>query len=125
MKRAYTGVGVTASGPYSHAVESDGFIFFSGQTAMNGELPILKKESISKQVELVFEHLEAVMTASQVSFSDVVKVNVYLTSMAYFEEMNHIYQEKFKDPFPARTCVAVKELPLEADVEIEMIARRK
>lgn len=92
---------------------------------MNGELPILKKESISKQVELVFEHLEAVMTASQVSFSDVVKVNVYLTSMAYFEEMNHIYQEKFKDSFPARTCVAVKELPLEADVEIEMIARRK
>lgn len=48
MKRAYTGVGVTASGPYSHAVESDGFIFFSGQTAMNGELPILKKVSLSK-----------------------------------------------------------------------------
>ena len=59
------------------------------------------------------------------TFDDVVKVNVFLTSMSYFQEMNSVYAEHFSAPYPARTTVAVAELPLEASIEIELTARRE
>ena len=64
------------------------------------------------------------MEQAGVTFDDVLKVNVYLTSMKHFKAMNEVYETYFKAPYPARTCVAVLELPLEADVEIELIAKR-
>ncbi len=65
------------------------------------------------------------MFQAGVSYDDVVKVNVFLTSMKYFAEMNAIYETHFNAPFPARTCVAVYELHLGADVEIKFIIKRK
>ena len=127
MKRKiYTGEGVSASGPYSHAVDAGDYVFFSGQTAMNS---LRKKEKslkgrIDLQTEEVFLNLASVMVTANVKSSQVVKVNVYLTSMDDFDAMNEVYQSFFEAPYPARTCVAVKELPLGADVEIEMIAQK-
>lgn len=127
MKRKiYTGEGVSASGPYSHAVDAGDYVFFSGQTAMNslGKNNSLLKGKIDLQTKEIFSNLASVMKAADIDKSQVVKVNVYLTSMKHFEAMNGIYQEFFESPYPARTCVAVKELPLGADIEIEVIAKK-
>lgn len=123
MKRvAYTGKNVKASGPYSHVVEANGFFYFSGQTAYNGLENTESKLNITKQTVACFDNLLDVMKEVEITFDNVVKVNVYLTDMSYFDEMNSVYETMFKTPFPARTCVAVKALPLGADIEIECIA---
>lgn len=127
MKRTtYTAQGVSASGPYSHAVDGGDYIFFSGQTAMNslGEEGKSLKGDIQAQTKEVFKNLNEVMTEAGVTSNQIVKVNVYLTTMANFDAMNEIYQNFFEAPYPARTCVAVYELPLGAEVEIELIAKK-
>ncbi len=127
MKRKdYTAKGVSASGPYSHAVDGGDFIFFSGQTAMNslGEEGKALKGKVAEQTKEVFSNLQSAMDAAGVEGHQVVKVNVYLTTMDDFVAMNEVYQEFFEAPYPARTCVAVHELPLGAEVEIEIIAKK-
>lgn len=122
----YTADNVSASGPYSHAIDAGDFIFFSGQTAMNGVEPVEEqaKDTITEQTKKSLSYLQSVMEAAGVTSDDVMKVNVYLTKMAYFGEMNEVYKEFFNEPYPARTCVAVYELPLGADVEIEVIVKK-
>lgn len=127
MKRKnYTAKAISASGPYSHAVDAGDFIFFSGQTAMNslGEEGKSLKGKIKLQTEEVFSNLTSVMEAANVNSAQVVKANVYLTTMDDFDAMNEVYQSFFEAPYPARTCVAVKELPLGAEVEIELIVKK-
>lgn len=127
MKRKnYTAKNISASGPYSHAVDAGDFIFFSGQTAMNslGEESKSLKGKIKSQTEEVFSNLTSVMEAAGVNSNQVVKVNVYLTTMDDFNAMNEVYQSFFEAPYPARTCVAVRELPLGAEVEIELIVKK-
>lgn len=115
--------GATAIGPYSHAVDMDGVIYLSGQT------PILPggglAEGIANQTQQCFDNLFAVLDAAGLTPDDVQKVNVYLTDMKNFPEMNEVYAKQFSKPYPARTTVAVAGLPLGADVEIEMIAKRR
>lgn len=126
VRKNYTAKGVSASGPYSHAIDGGEYVFFSGQTAMNTvvEGEEVTKGSIEEQTETVFANLSAVMEAAGVHSDDVVKVNVYLTTMDHFDRMNGVYKDFFNAPYPARTCVAVYELPLGADVEIEIIAKK-
>lgn len=126
MRKTYTAKDVSASGPYSHAVDAGDYVYFSGQTPMNRLNPedVPENESITSQTEQCFIHLKSVMEEAGVTEANVVKVNVYLTDMKHFNEMNAVYENFFQAPFPARTCVAVYELPLGADVEIEIIAKR-
>lgn len=124
-RKIVTGKQVTSSGPYSHAVDTGDYLFFSGQTAYNTLDYDGKKLDITTQTHKCFAHLQDVMNEAGVSLDDVVKVNVYLTGMKYFAEMNAVYEKQFTAPYPARTCVAVLELPLEADVEIECIVKKK
>ena len=126
VRKNYTAKGVSASGPYSHAIDGGEYVFFSGQTAMNTvvEGEEVTKGSIEEQTETVFANLSAVMEAAGVHSDDVVKVNVYLTTMDHFDRMNGVYKDFFNAPYPARTCVAVYQLPLGADVEIEIIAKK-
>lgn len=126
MRKTYTAKDVSASGPYSHAVDAGDYIYFSGQTPMNRLNPedVPDNESITSQTEQCFIHLKSVMEEAGVTEANVVKVNVYLTGMKHFNEMNAVYENFFQSPYPARTCVAVYELPLGADVEIEIIAKR-
>lgn len=125
-RKNYTADNVSSSGPYSHAIDAGDFIFFSGQTAMNGAESEGKKTkgNITEQTKTALSYLKSVMEVAKVTSDDVVKVNVYLTKMAYFDEMNAVYKDFFNDPYPARTCVAVNELPLETDVEIEVIVKK-
>ena len=125
VRKTYRAKNVTASGPYSHAVEADDFIFLSGQTAMNAETVENLQGNIAEQTKQCFTNLFEVLEAANLTHDDVVKVNVYLTDMNNFSSMNEVYKTFFNEPYPARTCVAVLALPLGAEVEIEMIAKRK
>lgn len=124
MRKTYRAKNVTASGPYSHAVEADNFLFLSGQTAMNTGTVENLQGNIAEQTKQCFTNLSEVLEAANLTFDNVVKVNVYLTDMNNFSAMNEVYKTYFQEPYPARTCVAVLALPLGAEVEIEMIAKR-
>ncbi|NLY63185.1 MAG: RidA family protein [Erysipelothrix sp.] len=124
-RKIINGNNVTASGPYSHAVDAGDYVFLSGQTGYNQANYDGMKLSIEDQTHSAFKNLDEVMQAGNLSYDDVIKVNVFLTSMDDFHPMNEIYKTKFNAPYPARTCVAVHQLPLEADVEIEYIIKRK
>jgi len=113
-----------AVGPYSQAVASGNHVFLSGQTPIDPATGALIEGSLAEQTQRCFHNLGAVLDAAGLNFGDVVKVNVYLTSMSDFGEMNDVYARQFEEPFPARTTVAVAALPLGARVEIELVARR-
>jgi len=125
MKRqAYTAKDVMSSGPYSHAIDSGEYIYVSGQTAKNS-LTLEKQDlNIQEQAEECFKNINRILKELDLTEANVVKVNVYLTSMKHFDAMNEVYKTKFTEPYPARTCVAVLELPLKADIEIEVVAKR-
>lgn len=114
-----------ASGPYSHAVDAGDYIYFSGQTAKNVPGVEDMTGDITAQTKQCFANLFDVMEEADLESDDIVKVNVYLTDMKNFKAMNEVYEKQFNEPFPARTCIAVLELPLGAEVEIEMVAKRQ
>ena len=112
-----------AVGPYSQAVRSGDHVFLSGQTPIDPASGALVDADVAGQTQQCFDNLEAVLAAAGLTFDDVVKVNVYLTAMDDFAEMNAVYARRFAEPFPARTTVAVAALPLGAQIEIELVAR--
>ena len=124
-RKAFNTKTVSSSGPYSHVTDAGDYLYFSGQTAKN-RLDVTEDLTgdIAKQTEVAFNNLFDVMEDMGVTEEQVVKVNVYLTTMKNFEAMNDVYKEKFSAPYPSRTCVAVLELPLGAEVEIEMIVKK-
>ncbi|MTK12087.1 MAG: RidA family protein [Clostridiaceae bacterium] len=124
-RKAFSAEGAVAVGPYSHAVESGEHVYFSGQTPINPETGKLVKGDISAQTEQCFKNLFNVLKAAGLTPDEVVKVNVFLTDMNNFAEMNKVYSTKFSTPYPARTTIGVASLPLGAQVEIEMVARRQ
>lgn len=111
-----------AVGPYSHAVRSNGHVFCSGQTPLDPATGELVRGGVADQTRQCFANLFAVLAAAGLVPADVVKCNVYLTDMADFAAMNEAYERQFEAPYPARTTVAVAGLPLDAAVEIEMVA---
>ncbi len=121
---AITAPNAVAVGPYSHAVESNGFVFLSGQTPLDQATGLLVQGSIEDQARQCFRNLFAVLAAAGLSPADVVKCNVFLTDMDDFASMNAVYAEQFDTPYPARTTIGVAALPVGASIEIEMIAQR-
>lgn len=110
-------------GPFSQAVKTDGFLFFSGQVAQDPATGKVVEGGIVPQTERVFQNLSAVLKAAGKSFDDVVRAGVYLTNMADFAAMNGIYAKYFSQPFPARTTIGVAALPLGACVEIDLVVK--
>jgi 2-iminobutanoate/2-iminopropanoate deaminase len=113
-----------AVGPYSQGVWAGDLLFLSGQAPLDPATGRLVEGSLERQTQQVFDNLEAVLVGAGLTMHDVIKVNVYLISMADFAAMNEVYAQRFAPPFPARSTVAVAELPLGAHVEIELIAKR-
>ncbi len=111
-----------AIGPYSQAIEANGFVFASGQIAIDPSTGKLSTGSIEDQTHLVLSNLQAVLEAAGSSFEKVVKCTVFLQDMDDFSRMNAVYGEFFKPPFPARAAVQVARLPKDVKVEIEAIA---
>ncbi len=123
-RKAFSAKGAVAVGPYSHAVESGGFVYLSGQTPIDPATGKLVEGDILAQTRQTFANLFNVLEAAGLTPDDVVKVNVYMTDMGNFKAMNEVYATRFSAPFPARTTIGVKELPLGALIEIEMVATR-
>lgn len=123
-RKTFTAAGATAVGPYSHAVEAGDLVYLSGQTPLDSSTGKLAEGDIAAQTEQCFKNLFNVLAAAGLNEANVVKVNVFLTDMANFAAMNAVYATKFNAPYPARSTVAVAGLPLGAQVEIELIARK-
>ena len=123
-RKAISAQGAVSVGPYSHAVESGNLLYLSGQTPIDSETGKLVEGDIVTQTEQCFKNLFNVLYSAGLSPDDVVKVNVFLTDMKDFNAMNSVYSKQFSSPYPARTTIGVNELPLGAQIEIEMIARR-
>ena len=124
-RKAFNAIGAVAVGPYSHAVESGDLVFLSGQTPIDSQTGKLVQGNIKDQTEQCFENLFNVLAAADLMPDNVEKVNVFLTDMNNFSAINEVYSKQFKAPYPARTTIGVASLPLGAQVEIEMIARKK
>jgi len=122
--RIHTNNAPAAIGPYSQAVCTGNLIFTSGQIPLNPETGVLEGETITEQTHRVCKNLEAVLTAAGGSLKTAVKTVCFLSNMADFAEFNEVYAKYFTEK-PARSCVAVKELPKDALVEVEVIAEKE
>lgn len=112
-----------AIGPYSQAIDAGAFVFISGQIPVNpsnGEIP----EGIKAQTAQSISNVKAILASAGLTVDNVVKTTVFLADMALFGEMNEVYAQEFTAQFPARSAVAVRELPKQVLVEIEVIAAR-
>ncbi len=112
-----------ALGPYSQAIVSDGWIFASGQIAIDPATGSLIEGGVDKQADRVLRNLAAVLAAAGGSLQTVVKTTVFLSDMSLFADMNEVYARHFRDHRPARATVAAGGLPKGVDVEIEAVAR--
>ena len=111
-----------AVGPYSQAIAIDNLVFTSGQIAVvEGKL---MEGSVEDQAHQVMKNLQAVLQAAELDFNQVIKTTIFLTDMADFTVINKVYDSYLAQPYPARETVAVKQLPLGANVEISMIASK-
>lgn len=110
-----------AVGTYSQAIKSGNTVYISGQIPLVPETMALIGGDFKGQVCQVFENLSAVATAAGGSLGHIVKLNIYVTDMANFSEVNEVMAEYCQEPYPARAVVAVKQLPLDALVEIEAV----
>lgn len=112
-----------AIGPYSQAVCVGNLVFTSGQIPLNPETGVIEGKDITEQAHRVCKNLEAVLEASGSSTKKAVKTVCFLSDMSDFGAFNEVYAQYFTEK-PARSCVAVKELPKGALVEVEVIAER-
>lgn len=111
-----------AVGPYSQAIKARGFIFLSGQIPIDPATGTLIQGGVAAETRQVLRNLEAVLKDAGASLDDVVKTTVYLKDISKFTEMNNVYAEFFREPYPARATVEVRDLPKGAQVEIDAVA---
>ena len=123
MKIISTANAPAAIGPYSQAIDTGTFVYASGQLPIDpatGTMP----DGIKEQTAQPLANVKAILAEAGLSPANVVKTTVFLSDMANFAPMNEVYAQFFSAPFPARSAVAVKELPKQALVEIEVVALR-
>ena len=113
-----------ATGPYSQAIEANGFVYASGQLPIDPATGQFPEGGIQEQTRQSILNAQAILEEAGLSLDNVVKTTVFLADMNDFAAMNEVYASYFKAPFPARSAVAVKTLPKGAMVEIECIAAR-
>lgn len=111
-----------AIGPYSQAIKANGLVFVSGQTGVVPRTKEFAGQTVAEQTAQALKNLQAILQAAGTDLSHVVKTSVFLADMATFGEMNSVYATFFPDAPPARSTIAVRGLPLNALVEIDLIA---
>ena len=120
-KQIATNNAPAAIGPYSQAIDMGNMVFISGQIPVNpatGEVP----EGIKAQTAQSIANIKAILAEAGLKINNVIKATVFLADMSLFGDMNEVYGQEFTMPYPARSAVAVKELPKQVLVEIETIA---
>lgn len=121
MKTFFTEKAPKAVGPYSQAIAAGGMIYLSGQIAINPASGAIEATDIEGQTEQVCKNVAAVLEAAGTSLAAAVKTTCFLADMGDFQKFNDVYEKYFTGK-PARSCVAVKELPKGALCEVEVIA---
>lgn len=109
-------------GPYNQAVEYNGLLFVSGQLAIDPSTGKFEDGDITVQTHRVFKNLEAILAKAGLTFSNVLKVTCLLADMNEFKQMNEVYARYFTENEPARAAFEVARLPLDAKIEIELVA---
>lgn len=111
-----------AIGPYSQAVKSGNFIFASGQIPLDPVSGNMAEADIKKQTERVMENIKGLLESENLTMANIIKTTCFLTDMANFAAFNEVYAAYFPENPPARSTVAIKSLPKDALVEVEIIA---
>lgn len=124
MKPIVTSAAPAAIGPYSQAIEVNGFVYASGQLPIDPATGAFPEGGVQEQTRQSLLNVKAILEEAGLKLANVVKTTVYLADMGDFAAMNEIYSQFFSQPFPARSAVAVKALPKGALVEVEVIAAR-
>ena len=124
MKAIQTNNAPAAIGPYSQAIEVNGFIFASGQIPIDPATGEFVKGGIKEQTRQSLLNAKSILIAAGTDLNHVVKTTVFLSDMANFTAMNEVYSTFFEQPFPARSAVAVKDVPKGALVEVEVLAAK-
>jgi 2-iminobutanoate/2-iminopropanoate deaminase len=107
-------------GPFSAGVKANGFLFLSGQVGIDQDGNLANDFDL--EVRQIFKNIEAVLSEQKLTFDNIVSVTVYLKDMQNFRRFNDIYKTYFNGYYPTRTCIAVLELPLKANVELTITA---
>ncbi|WP_019968327.1 RidA family protein [Segatella maculosa] len=124
MKAIHTNNAPAAIGPYSQAIEVNGFVFASGQIPIDPKTGNFVEGGIKEQTTQALTNAGNILKEAGTDLAHVVKTTVYLADMADFAAMNEVYATFFSQPFPARSAVAVKDLPKGARVEVEVLAAK-
>lgn len=124
MKAISTTKAPAAIGPYSQAIEVNGFVYASGQIPIDPATGQFVEGGIKEQTRQSLTNAQNILKEAGTDLSHVVKTTVYLSDIANFAPMNEVYAEFFTEPYPARSAVAVKDLPKGALVEIEVLAAK-
>lgn len=122
FKQITTSEAPAAIGPYSQGIRCGQFVYTSGQIALDPTTGELVSEDVQAQTHRALQNLQAVLNSAGTSLKSVIKTTVFLTRMSDFQAMNAVYASYFGSPAPARSTVAVAELPRQALVEIECVA---
>lgn len=123
MKKVTTPNAPAAIGPYSQAIIAGGMLFASGQIPLDPVTGTIVSGGIEAQAHQAFTNVRNLVEAAGITMSHVVKVTVYMADMADFATVNTIYEQYFTEPYPARSAVAVKQLPKGALIEVDVIAQ--
>ena len=121
MKKISTDKAPAAIGPYSQGIVAGGFLFASGQIPLDPESGAIVGTTITEQAERAIRNVGAILTEAGADYTKVVKTTCYLAEMADFAAFNSVYEKYFTEK-PARSCVAVKQLPKDVLCEVEVIA---
>jgi 2-iminobutanoate/2-iminopropanoate deaminase len=122
MQEVSTSDAPDALGPYSQGIIDDGRVYVSGQGPVDPATGAVVSEDVREQTAQTLENISAILQAAGTSLEDVVHANVYVTDMDDYEAVNDVYAEYMNEPYPARAAMEVSRLPIEIDVEIEVVA---
>lgn len=122
MKSIHTSQAPAAIGPYSQAIEAGGMVFASGQIPIDPATGQFVEGGIAEQTRQALTNASHILQAAGTDLAHVVKTTVYLSDIANFAPMNEVYAQFFSEPYPARSAVAVRDLPKGALVEVEVLA---
>jgi reactive intermediate/imine deaminase len=109
--------------PFSESVPVGDVLYISGQVGIDQGTNTLVTDSFGAEAKQVMDNIGKILRNHNLTYGDLVNVTIYLTDMDYYGETNDVYRKYFATAFPARVCIAVKQLPMKANIEISAVAR--
>ena len=114
-----------AIGPYSQAVKIENFLFLSGQIGLNPKTNKLENENLQSELEQIMKNITSILNEANMTIENIIKTSVFMKDLSSFSDFNNIYKSFFKEKFPARETIEVSKLPMDARIEISIIAYKK